>query len=125
MCRYLRLVIHWPLEKVFKRNGIQLYYTAAAKAKMVCGLETHGASTFLAPFYHWQVISAMPCRVGGGTLTTGSLLIGAVVLSGTAGAVADLTGGYQISFHRDPSLLWIYQVDGIMADSFSDFVFRR
>ena len=39
----------------------------------------------------------MPCRVGGGTLTTGSLLIGAVVLSGTAGAVADLTGGYQIS----------------------------
>lgn len=63
----------------------------------------------------------MPCRVGGGTLTTGSLLIGAVVLSGTAGAVADLTGGYQISFHRDPSL----QVDGIMADSFSDFVFRR
>ena len=67
----------------------------------------------------------MPCRVGGGTLTTGSLLIGAVVLSGTAGAVADLTGGYQISFHRDPSLRWIYQVDGIMADSFSDFVFRR
>ena len=67
----------------------------------------------------------MPCRVGGGTLTTGSLLIGAVVLSGTAGAVADLTGGYQIYFHRDPSLLWIYQVDGIMADSFSDFVFRR
>lgn len=67
----------------------------------------------------------MPCRVGGGTLTAGSLLIVAVVLSGTAGAAADLTVGYQFSFHRNPSLLWIYQVDGIMADSFSDFVFRR